>query len=118
MSYFDSNHLSIHAASRLLVLCIRMYGECMGAQVIEKQWGVVEDSDRDDKRQVGQRGAGKGHPFSLPDNIYCSTELSFKQEYPDEKDIGKETFRSKGQDHDMIDQQPKLISLLQSQTAN
>ena len=93
-------------------------GNVWGAQVIEKQWGIVEDSDRDDKRQVGQRGAGKGHPFSLPDNIYCSTELSFKQEDSNEKDIGKEIFRSKGQDHDMIDQQPKLISLLQSQTAN
>ena len=30
----------------------------MGAQVIENQWGV-EDSDRDDKRQVGG-GGGKG----------------------------------------------------------
>ena len=41
----------------------------MGAQVIENQWGV-EDSDRDDKRQVGGRGAGKGHPCSLSDNTY------------------------------------------------
>ena len=95
-------------------------GNVWGAQVIEKQWGIVEDSDRDDKRQVGRRGAGKGHPFSLPDNIYCSTELSFKQEYSDEKDIGRETIRAKGQDHDMIDQKPELgmISLLQSQTEN
>ena len=43
----------------------------MGAQVIENQWGV-EDSDRDDKRQVGGRGAGKGHLCSLPDNTYCN----------------------------------------------
>ena len=55
--------------------CMRMGGgECMGAQVIEKQWGIVEDSDRDDKRQVGRRGAGKGHPFSLPDNTYIAAQ--------------------------------------------
>ena len=44
-----------------------------GAQVIEEQWGVVEDSDGDDKRQVGRRGRERVTPSppSLPDNIYC-----------------------------------------------
>ena len=33
----------------------------MGAQVIENQWGI-EDSDRDDKRQVGGRGRERVTP--------------------------------------------------------
>ena len=69
----------------------------MGAQVIEKQWGIVEDSDRDDKRQVGRRGAGKGHPFSLPDNTYIAaqscllsknvqTKMALEKIHSDQKD--------------------------------
>ena len=55
-------------------------GNVWGAQVIEKQWGIVEDSDRDDKRQVGWRGEGKGQPLSLPDNIYFFKSRMLRQQ--------------------------------------
>ena len=53
----------------------------MGAQVIENQWGV-EDSDRDDKRQVGGRGRERVTPVlfrTIHIAIICILILTYAQ---------------------------------------